>query len=193
MRSLFARMFVAIALANALAILAVGAVFGAAFERRREQQAFLVGDALARHGADAATALGAGGRERAAEILARLEARTGLGVTLVDGNGAVVVGHVDAPHGTELVEATRGSTEPITASFEGRTWHAVGLPGGLVAVGAPTSPRAAFGLSPPTFQLVLVFLLSAIVSLLLARWLSRPRPDPRGDRPRARCVPRTTR
>ena len=174
MRSLFARMFVAIALANALAILAAFAVFGAAFERRREQQAFLVGDALARHGADAATALGAGGRERAAEILARLEARTGLGVTLVDGNGAVVVGHVDAPHGPELVEATRGSTDPITASFEGRTWHAVGLPGGLVAVGAPTSPRAGFGLSPPTFQLVLVFLLSAIVSLLLARWLSRP-------------------
>ncbi|UJR82485.1 ATP-binding protein [Sandaracinus amylolyticus] len=174
MRSLSARVFVAMILANALAMLGVGAVYGARFERRREHQSFLVGELLVRRGADAAIAIGAGDRARAEELLAQAASRSGIGAAILDPEGRVVAGRRDAPQGPELVRTARASREPSIATRGDVAWHVAALPGGFVVVGAPSEPRAIAGLSPPTLQLLLVGLLSAILTLALARWIASP-------------------
>lgn len=171
MKSLSARLFVAIALTNALAMLAVSALYGAGMERRREQIGFLVGDALAHHASIAADALAGGHRTRADAVLADLGARGGLVAALLDPRGEVVAGASEVPQGLEVIREVREAGGPTRLRFRDRSWSAVAIDGGLVAVAALEPRRSALGLSPPTLQLVLLSVLAAIVSLLLARWL----------------------
>jgi len=167
MKNLSARLFAAIAATNALAMLGVGLVYGASVDRRREQIGFLVTDALAHHGSIAAEALASGGRTRADAVLAELEARGGIVAVLVDERGELVAGAADVPR--ELMRAREATVE-----VGGRFWHVTAADDQLRAIGALQPRHPALGLSPPTLQLVLLSVLAAVVSLLLARWLGAP-------------------
>lgn len=173
MRRIWVRIFAAMVIANALAGLGVVLAYQSQMERHRGRGQARDGAAIAHLGLVTARAVDEDGAGAATDRLARLEARAGLRVALLDADGAPVVGEVAPSLAAAATEAAArhpaGDPFPLTAR-----WQAVRLGDGRVAVGESEPRENMFGLSPPLMQLVVVGLLSAVLSLLLSRWISGP-------------------
>jgi signal transduction histidine kinase len=176
-RSLFARIFVAFAVVTVGATVAVSLIFDAQVERRQVQRLELIGDAMLLHGGAAAHALAEGDRARASRELDGLRSRIDLRMAIVD-HGARVLESGELPDGIERLAAS-ATLQPSEVLEGEETWMSArvdGLPD-VVIVGAIAEPRDRWGalrFSPRTVRIVLLLLVTALASFLLARALTRP-------------------
>ncbi|MEZ4340101.1 MAG: ATP-binding protein [Sandaracinaceae bacterium] len=174
MRHLWVRIFAGMMVANALAVVGVVVAYQSQMERHRERGRSRDGAAIAHYAADAAQALERGGPPAALAVLRRAQDRAGLRIALVGADGARVAGTFEPPPTMSAIRDAAEHPEGVPFEQGEPPAQAVRLAGGLVAVGVPEPPEGMLGLSPPVMQLLVVGLLSAILSLLLARWISGP-------------------
>ncbi|MBN8609701.1 MAG: HAMP domain-containing protein [Deltaproteobacteria bacterium] len=172
MRSLAARIFVAIVLTNLLVSVGVGLALEAGFERRRAEHAAIALDVLLLEGA---AALEASSTEDARQALHAIESRTGVHLVLARGTTTVrSSGTLD-----DDLEDAAAAIEAVAHADDGRAtvgeWVALrGATGDVIAASYGHPPRAVFAISPPRLHFGLVLGLAAVVSLLLAHALSAP-------------------
>jgi signal transduction histidine kinase len=171
MRSLFARMFLAFAFVTVGATLAVSAYYDQSLARRQEQRVALVGDALRLHGEDAARALASGDRAGADAELRSLVDETDLRLGMIEHEVATTqIGVV--PDGAVALAVT-GPGELARHASGDETWLAYrprAAPD-VRLVGALASGRSS---SLREVRIAILVVVTALVSFLLARLLTRP-------------------
>jgi signal transduction histidine kinase len=171
MRSLFARMFVAFAVVTVGVTLALSAYYDARLVPRQEQRVALVADAIELHGEEIATLHAAGDDAGARAALAELAHMADLRIGMVP--SADAADHVGVlPAGIELMRPEETGTIERRAIGSEETWFAYrprAAPD-LTIVAAMTTVRS----SLREIRIVLLIVVTALVSFLLARLLTRP-------------------
>lgn len=172
MRSLAARIFVAIVLTNVLVSVGVSFALDAGFERRRAEHAAMTLDVLR---ASSPAVFEASTDEAARAALDAIESRTGARLVLTRGSARVSSrGVVDADlEGVASVTADALDAADGTSTIA--EWVALRGPNSeVLAASYGHPPRGLFALSPPRIHFGLVLVFAALISLLLARALSAP-------------------
>lgn len=175
MRSLVARIFLAIVLTNVLVSVAIGIVLDASFERRRSEHAETSRIVARTEGASALALLRADRPDDARAVLADTEARTGVRLVARLDTRTFSASALD-DEATRAVQSVLDlATESPTRDARIDDWVSVSLPeqGGVIAA-SYGRPRSPFWLSPPRLQFLLVLVCAAVMSFLLARGLSAP-------------------
>ncbi len=174
MRSLAARIFVSIALANLVVSVAVGIVFGASFERMHSEHDAMTVDVLRAEGLPAAQAIEEGDETGALEILRTIAVRTGLSSVVVTPDRVVAPIALEPSEVASVRAAVDAASRATNGWGSADEWIAL-TPRHHIAVALQRRrPPGMLGLTPPLLQLALVPLLAALGSFALARWLSRP-------------------
>lgn len=189
MRSLFARMFAAFALVTVGASMAVSAYYDAALGRRQEQRVELVADAMRLYGAqiaesEAMSATTAGPRADQVDAVRLLRAHTDARLAVfVDGERIDDGSDALADSALELADDRRDVRWPEPSPERGvmrrtvgdETWLAyVRTRGPNAAVVIVAALRSGRTTSAREIRIVLLIVVTALVSFLLARLLTRP-------------------
>lgn len=169
MRSLFARMFVAFAAVTVGTTLAVSAYYDQSFARRQEQRVTLVADVLRLHAEEIASLRAAGHDDEARAALATLAAETDLRVHaegLGNAIGALPREVLSMrPSEVGVVEQRAAGPEETWFAYAPRAAPELRFVAAL-STGRSTSLREV--------RIALLVVVTALVSFLLARLLTRP-------------------
>lgn len=175
MRSLFGRIFVAFAVVSIGATIAVSLIFNAKITRRHAQRIELVGDAMLLHAGRATEALGRGDEADARADLEVLRGRLEIALAIVE-DGSVVLRAGELPDGIERM-ADDAAVDPSHRAVGGETWLGARIDEHHVVVAVLSEPRdlwSTLGLSPQTLRIVLLLVVTALASFVLAQALTRP-------------------